>query len=108
VAYFYAETGDSEAYSWFNEKINTTNSQVQAQLLQFYAPYLLKLDAAKQDEGIKLLEKLAKENQAYQVRLSAYQSLGLFAEKDGMKEIRKNIRENEKDERLKNIYELMP
>jgi hypothetical protein len=68
----------------------------------------LKLDAAKQDEGIKLLEKLAKENQAYQVRLSAYQSLGLFAEKDGMKEIRKNIRENEKDERLKNIYELMP
>ncbi|QHT72118.1 M1 family metallopeptidase [Rhodocytophaga rosea] len=108
VAYFYAEAGDSAAYSWFVNKLTTTSSQVQAQLLQFFAPYLLRLDESKQTEGLKEIEKMATESQDFQVKLGAYQALGLFADREDVKEMRKRIRENEKDEKLKNIYNMIP
>lgn len=108
VAYFYAEIGDTTAYDWFVEKLTTSPSQVQSQLLQFFAPYLLKSDENKLTEGIKQIEKMAVAHHDFQVKLAAYQSLGLFADREDVKEMRKRIRENEKNEKLKNIYNMIP
>jgi aminopeptidase N len=108
VAYFYTETGDPGAYDWFMQRLKGGSTQMQQQFIQFFAAYLTKLPADKQMEGIKVLEKTARENPAYQVRLSAYQWLGLFDELEEVKAIRKSIRENEKNEKLKNLYNMVP
>jgi aminopeptidase N len=108
VAYYYTETGDPSAYDWFVERLKSGSTQMQQQFIQFFAAYLTKLPAEKQMEGIKILEKIAREDAAYLVRLSAYQWLGLFEEVEEVKAIRKSIRENEKNEKLRNLYNMVP
>jgi aminopeptidase N len=108
VAYYYTETGDPSAYDWFVERLKSGSTQMQQQFIQFFAAYLTKLPAEKQMEGIKILEKIAREDAAYLVRLSAYQWLGLFEEVEEVKAIRKSIRENEKNEKLRNMYNMVP
>jgi aminopeptidase N len=108
VAYYYTESGDPNAYDWFVERLKGGNTQMQQQFIQFFAAYLTKLPAEKQMQGIKVLEKIAREDPAYQVRLSAYQWLGLFEEVEEVKAIRKSIRENEKSEKLRNLYNMVP
>jgi aminopeptidase N len=108
VAYFYTETGDPAAYDWFVERLKRGSTQMQQQFIQFFAAYLTKLPVEKRMEGIKILEKAAREDPAYQVRLSAYQWLGLFEEIEEVKTIRKSIRENEKNEKLRSLYNMVP
>jgi aminopeptidase N len=108
VAYYYTESGDPNAYDWFVERLRGGSTQMQQQFIQFFAAYLTKLPAEKKMEGIQVLEKVARQDPAYQVRLSAYQWLGLFEEMEEVKAIRKDIREKEKNEKLRNLYNMVP
>lgn len=108
VANYYAETGDAAGYEWLTDKINTSSNQSLYQLTQLYGKYLLKTSSDKQTEGLKIVENLARTNSTYYVRFSAYQALGLFSDREEIKQLRKDIKEKETDVRLKNLYELVP
>lgn len=108
LASFYIDNGGFTKYDWFVSKINQAQSETLWYLLQYFAEYIMKAPESMQREGAAILERYARKSSKDYIRLSAYQSLGLFTSLSGIKEIRKEIRENEQDEYLRQIYDSLP
>ncbi|MFP4290524.1 MAG: M1 family metallopeptidase [Cyclobacteriaceae bacterium] len=105
LADYFVEDEIKEKYNWFEKKLQTVGEESLYYLLNYFARYLLITDENTQQEGIKLLADYAKFHPKYYIRLNAYRSLGFFVEKSGVEDLRAAIREGEKDERLRNLYE---
>lgn len=108
IASYYAETGDAEKYTWFTDKISHLAGGGLYQFLQPFGQYLMKANPETQKKGAQVLSKIALENGTYYIRFAAYQALSLIPDAEGVKEIRKEVKEKEKDERLKKVYDMMP
>ena len=67
--------------------------------------YLFTAPEDQVEQGIRELENIAKDHSQYYNRLSAYQSLELLSDYEGVPEILAQIKENEKDSRLKDYYQ---
>ncbi len=105
VANFYANTPDPARFEWFLEKLRSLSAQDQYNFLQVFGKYLVKSDGDVQRRAIPMLETTARNEPAYFVRFGAYQVLGLLTDVEGVKAIRRDIRTNERDPRLKEMYE---
>jgi aminopeptidase N len=108
LADFYAQTGQYDKYEWFEGKLFEINGGNLWYLIQMFGEFLMDAPAYVQKRGAGLLESMARNNNQYYVRLAAYQALGLLEELDNMPAIRENIRNQEKDERLNQIYQNIP
>jgi aminopeptidase N len=105
VANFYANTPDPVRFEWFLEKMRSLSAQDQYNFLQVFGKYLIKSDGEVQRRAVPILETTARNEPAYFVRFGAYQVLGLLTDVEGVKAIRRDIRTNERDSRLKEMYE---
>jgi aminopeptidase N len=104
VGNYYAGLAIPDRYEWFLQKMESMNPSDRYNFLQVFGKYLIKSPAEIQRRSIPVLESLARNNPAYFVRFGAYQVLGLLTDIQGVASIRKDIRSNERDPKLKEMY----
>ena len=75
--------------------------------MQYFGEFLMKVPELMKRRGIVILEKYARHDDSKYVRLSAYQSIGLLSDLSGVDDLREDIRENEHDNFLREIYTTM-
>ncbi len=111
VANYYAEANTPGKQPWFENQIKKAetagHSGTLFGVLQDYGKYLMKQDAAAQQRAVPQLANLAKTADKYYVRITAYQALSLLDETEGLKKLKKEIRDTEKDPRLQRFYQQM-
>ncbi|MGK7395933.1 MAG: M1 family aminopeptidase [Candidatus Cyclobacteriaceae bacterium M3_2C_046] len=103
IANYYVEQKQYKKYDWFTRKIGLLNGTDLWYMLQYFGEFLMNAPNPQKMEGVAILEENARHNKSYFVRLAAYQALGLL-DVDGIDKLREDIRRNEKDYRLNQIY----
>jgi aminopeptidase N len=107
IASYYIDHGDQSKYDWFVQKMDKMKSEGLWYMLQYFGEFLMKSPVLDQRKGIVVLEQYARHHKSMYVRMAAYQGLGLLVELSGVKEMREDIRKNEKDDNLKKVYRSM-
>ncbi|MCU0355303.1 MAG: peptidase M1, partial [Cytophagales bacterium] len=105
VAAYYANTAPADQFDWFTGQFRRTDASFLYTFTQLFGDYLGKQPAETQQRGVPFLEKIAQNAKSEYVRYSAYQTLGLFEDLPGVKEIRSRIRAQETHPTLKSLYE---
>jgi aminopeptidase N len=72
--------------------------------LQNFGGYLMRVPADQQKEAISKLEQIARSHETYYIRLGAYQALTLAGDRPELKALKENIKAQEKDPKLIEIY----
>ncbi|GAB2796663.1 hypothetical protein GCM10027275_47520 [Rhabdobacter roseus] len=104
VGNYYANLAKPEHFDWFLEKMKRMKPTDKYNFLQVFGKYLIKSTPDIQRRSIPILEGLARNNQAYFVRFGSYQVLGLLTDIQGVASLRKDIRNSERDPKLKEMY----
>jgi aminopeptidase N len=104
VANYYAGLNRPEQYDWFIKKMNGLKSAEMYNFLQVFGKYLIRSNSDVQRRALPMLETTARNASAYFVRFGAYQVLGLLTDIEGVKAMRKDIRNAERDPKLKEMY----
>ncbi|MBR9999665.1 MAG: M1 family metallopeptidase [Cyclobacteriaceae bacterium] len=108
LASFYIDRGGYQKFEWFVDKIKAAKSETLWYLLQYFGEYIMDAPELVQRRGIAVLERYARGHSKNYVRLSAYQSLGLLTELTGVRELREDIRKQEEDRYLRQLYGSLP
>lgn len=108
VGNYYASLAQPDRFDWFLERMRRMNPSDKYNFLQVFGKYLIKSSSDVQRRSIPILEGLARNNPAYFVRFGAFQALGLLTDIQGVAAIRKDIRNSEKDPKLKEMYKQFP
>ena len=108
LASYYTDIGGHQKYDWFVDQIHSARSETLWYLLQYFGEYIMDAPELMQRRGVVVLEKYARDHSKNYVRLSAYQSLGLLTELSGVSELREDIRMQEEDKYLRQLYESLP
>ncbi|TXK50814.1 M1 family metallopeptidase [Pontibacter qinzhouensis] len=104
LAAYYAVQGGMEKNDWFVRQVKQARGSGLYYLLQSYGAFLAGNEQANTPEAINLLGDLAMNHNLYYIRLGAYQALGVMSDRQEVKELQEKIKQNEKDERLLNLY----
>jgi aminopeptidase N len=104
VANYYAGLTKPEQYDWFIKKMNGLKAAEMYNFLQVFGKYLIRSNSEVQRKALPMLETMARNDPAYFVRFGAYQVLGLLTDIEGVKAMRKDIRNAERDPKLKDMY----
>jgi aminopeptidase N len=108
IADFYAKSGTIEQYPWFLRQLPSVTDIDLYTYLQSFGTFMTKIPAVERDKGVKTMVELARTHAQYFVRLGAYRGLLLLVPSNpALKETLRDIREKEKDERLKTYYSLI-
>ena len=105
IADYYIQNQDHTQHEWFAERLNKYIGSDLWYFIKLYGMYLITAPEDQVEQGIRELENIAKDHSQYYNRLSAYQSLELLSDYEGVPEILAQIKENEKDSRLKDYYQ---
>ena len=73
-------------------------------MLQYFGEFLMGAPELMKRRGLVVLEKYARDDPSKFIRLSAYQSIGFLSELSGVEELMVDIRDNESDEFLREMY----
>ena len=101
---FYAVQGSPAKYDWFVGKIRQSKGGALYYLLQSFGAFLAANPQTNTPEAIALLQGLAQNHNIYYVRGAAYQALMVMSEKPEVQQILAEIKENETDKRLLEMY----
>ena len=101
---FYAVQGSPDKYDWFVHKIRQSKGGALYYLLQSFGAFLAANPQTNTPETIALLRGLAQNHNIYYVRGAAYQALMVMSEKPEVQQILAEIKENETDKRLLEMY----
>ena len=104
IADFYIKNLDYNHYDWFTDKIKKYTGADLWYFTKLFGMYLVSAPESQAIEGIKTLEFIAINSSQFYNRLSAYQSLELLSDYEGVPEILSQIKSNEKDARLLEYY----
>ena len=104
VADYYIQHQDHGQYLWFAGKLHQYNGGDLWYFIKLFGMYLVTAPEEQVKEGVKLLELIAKNHYQFYNRFSAYQSIELFSDRQGMQEILDGIRNNEADPRLRDYF----
>ncbi|MBB6611390.1 M1 family peptidase [Pontibacter sp. Tf4] len=101
---YYAMQAGPEKYDWFMNKIKQSKGSGLYYLLQSFSAYLASNNETNKPETIALLTNLAQNHNLYYVRMAAFQSLMVMSDQPGVAEKLQEIRAQEKDKRLIDMY----
>ena len=104
LASYYALQGGPEKYDWFMRQVKQASGSQLYYLLQSFGAYLASNSTTNTPEAIALLADLAQNHSLYYVRAAAYQALMVMSERSDVQELLQKVRQNEKDERLLQLY----
>ena len=105
LASFYIDAAIKGKYSWFIDKMNYAQSDGLWYLLQYFGEYMMHSPELTQRKGIVVLEDFARNHDKIYVRLAAYQALGLLSDLSGVDSLREDIKNQEPDEYLRQLYQ---
>ncbi|MCG8310382.1 MAG: M1 family metallopeptidase [Cytophagales bacterium] len=105
LADYYIQNNDYGKYDWFVDKILTYSGSDLWYFTKLFGMYLISAPEEQIQSGIKELEYIARNHSQFYNRLSAYQSLELFADVEGVSKTLESIKRNERDDRLKEYYD---
>jgi len=100
--YFLQEHKDS--FEWFQNRMKGLDGNTLFYFIQAYAEKLLSAPDEYKKTAVPQLEQVARTNSNYLARFSAYQALVLMSDMDGIEAKLKDIRKNEQDKRLIELY----
>ena len=104
LADYYVSSGIEGKFDWFAEKIKVSTRADLYYLLQYFGQYLMQAPAPIQQKGAKVLEGYATTHATFYIRLAAFQGLLLLEETEEVRAIIENVKREEQDERLKELY----
>lgn len=104
VAQFYIKNKIGGHYDWFTQKFEDGDPIVKLRFAEFYAQYLF-IETDKQKQGIKVLEEIARNHDNLYARFGGYKGLWILKSIVGVDDIRKSIREGEKNKRLQSAFD---
>ncbi|MCY7352887.1 MAG: M1 family metallopeptidase [Cytophagaceae bacterium] len=107
VGNYLANQGEAARYDWFQKQVERLNASGVYQFLPVFGKYLVKSTDVVKRRSIPVLERIARNNPTYFVRLAAYQVLGLLTDVESVKGLRRDIKANEKDPKLADLYKQM-
>jgi aminopeptidase N len=105
LASFYIDAAIRGKYSWFIDKMNYAQNDGLWYLLQYFGEYMMHAPELTQRKGIVVLEDFARNHDKIYVRLAAYQALGLLSDLSGVDGLREDIKNQEPDEYLRQLYQ---
>jgi len=105
LADYYIKNQVHDHFDWFSDKLNTYASSDLWYFIKLFGMYLLTAPEDQIKEGLKELEYIAVNHSQFYNRLSAYQSLELFSDYEGVPEMLRQIKDKETDSRLRGYYE---
>ena len=94
-----------DKYSWFIEKMNYAQSDGLWYLLQYFGEYMMHEAELTQRKAVVVLEHYARNHEKIYIRLAAYQALGLLSDLSGVDDLREDIKSNERDTYLQQLYQ---
>ncbi|MBX0333543.1 M1 family peptidase [Pontibacter sp. HSC-14F20] len=104
LASYYAVKGGAGKIDWFMKQMKSAKGGGLYYLLQSYGAFMAVNPEAYTPEAISMLADLAQEHQLYYVRMAAFQTLMVNSERPEIVELLKEIRANEQDKRLLELY----
>ncbi|WP_026236165.1 M1 family metallopeptidase [Pontibacter roseus] len=104
LASYYAVKGGPQKYDWFMKQAKQTKGGGLYYLLQSFGAFLAVNSEASTPEAIALLADFAQNHNLYYVRMAAFQTLMVLSERPEIVELLKEIKQNEKDKRLLELY----
>lgn len=105
LAEYYNYQEHKDSFDWFQNRMKGLDGNTLFFFIQAYAEKLLEAPDEYRTAAIPQFEEVARNNSNYLARFSAYQALVLMSDIEGVEAKIKEIRENEKDERLIELYE---
>ena len=105
LAGFYIDASVKGKYPWFIDKLNHAQSDGLWYLLQYFGEYMMQAPELTQRKSIVVLEDFARNHEKLYVRLAAYQALGLLSDLSGVDTLREDIKNDESDEYLRQLYQ---
>ena len=102
---FFIEHRQPDTFDWFVSKIESVNSNALFYFNQVFSQYLLKVGKMEQEKAVELFEQMARNHNNYMVRFSAFQGLMMLTEVKGIDKMLNDIKSEEKDDRLIELYE---
>ncbi|BDD10964.1 aminopeptidase [Fulvitalea axinellae] len=103
IAGYYAEKGKYDKFEWLMGKYASSQKQDRWYMVQLLGQLLMRAPEAEQRQGAEFFMDLAMNDKAPHVRLAAFQSVSMLGY-EGISERLMEIRENEADPRLREIY----
>lgn len=104
VAGYYAFFGSGANYGWYLNTLDELRGEDLFFFLQNFGGYLMRVPADQQKEAIRKLEQIARNHDTYFIRLGAYQALTLAGDRPEIKALKEDIKAQEKDPKLIEIY----
>jgi aminopeptidase N len=105
LASFFIDNAVPYKYNWFIEKMNYSQSGSLWYLLQYFGEYMMNAPELTQRKSVVILEDYARNHRKIYIRLAAYQALGLLSDLSGVDNLREDIKNNESDEYLRQLYQ---
>jgi aminopeptidase N len=105
LASYYIDASVKDKYSWFIDKMNYAQSDGLWYLLQYFGEYMMHEAELTQRKAVVILENYARNHDKIYVRLAAYQALGLLSDLSGVDDLREDIKSNERDAYLQQLYQ---
>ncbi|GAA4348223.1 M1 family metallopeptidase [Hymenobacter saemangeumensis] len=108
IANYYAKFGGLDQYGWFLRRLPDVAEADLYTYFQAFGGLMTNIPPVERDKGIKVLEEHARNSPKYYVRLGAYRGLALLVPTNpNIKAMLQDIKEKEKDDRLRTFYSLM-
>ncbi|WP_299705094.1 M1 family aminopeptidase [uncultured Pontibacter sp.] len=104
LASYYAVKGGPTKYDWFMKQAQSAKGTGLYYLLQSFGAFMAVNDEAYTPEAVAMLAEMAQEHRLYYVRMAAFQALMVLSERPEIVELLKEIRTNEQDKRLLELY----
>ena len=106
LADYYVASAIDGKLGWFQQKAKQVSDETLYYLLNYMAQYLAIMnDPSLVEIGIPVLADYARNHPKYYIRLTAYRGLLFFSENPDVAALIKSIEENEKDEKLRDLYQ---
>jgi aminopeptidase N len=100
IADYLVQSKDFDKYDWFEEKIGRTSGGGLWYMVRLFGLYLTDAPEELLQKGVRRLQSIGMNHATYYVRISAYQSLEMLSDKEGVTDILAALREHEKDPRV--------
>jgi aminopeptidase N len=100
IADYLTQAKDFDKYDWFEDKISHVGGTGLWYMIRLFGLYLIDAPEALVQRGVQKLQAIGMNHKTYYVRISAYQSLELLSDTEGVTDILAMIREREKDPRV--------
>ncbi|MFY0654556.1 MAG: M1 family peptidase [Cyclobacteriaceae bacterium] len=104
LANYFSERENFPEFEWYTDKLSRIRGNELFYFIQYFSEMLLIAPDDDRKRAIGIFQDLASNHNSYIVRLSAYQALMLLGDLKGVEKKLAQIRKEESDERLLELY----